>query len=71
MGASGLAPRAATRPRGWLLLAFIGAAAILAGIVLPQVLPSADLPALNNPPASNSNGNLTYTPPSWPEPPNH
>ncbi|MBI3408765.1 MAG: flagellar biosynthetic protein FliO [Planctomycetes bacterium] len=71
MGALGQAPRAATRPRSWLPLGIIGVAAVLAGMILPQVIPSADLPAPSNPPVSTSGSNLTYTPPTWPEPPNH
>jgi flagellar biogenesis protein FliO len=62
-------------PRNWIVGGGIALAAIVTGLLLPQVLPALSAPAAETqtqtvPPASPS-GTLSYTPPSWPEGPNH
>lgn len=53
----------------WLPLALIGIVAVVAGILLPQALPGGA--ATDQSPPGTAPDNLTYTPPAWPEPPNH
>jgi flagellar biogenesis protein FliO len=54
--------------RKWLPLALIGAVAIVAGIVLPQML-GGMAPAEAPPVAEEQKGSLDYVPPTWPEAP--
>jgi flagellar biogenesis protein FliO len=58
----------------WLPLGVIGLVAVLAGLVLPQLLPSIDSPSSSSASpilSKTSKDDLTYTPPAWPEAPNH
>ncbi len=56
--------------RKWLPLALIGGMAVVAGIVLPQMLGGVALPPEAPPAAAEAQkGSLDYVPPSWPEPP--
>jgi flagellar biogenesis protein FliO len=70
---NGTAEGRAAAGQKWVPLAILGVVAVAAGLVLPQVLPSAATPAKSEAPSSSSNstGSLTYTPPAWSEPPNY
>src|SRR5438309_1107179 len=54
--------------RKWLPLALIGGLAVVAGVVLPQMLGGVTLPEAP-PPSAGQKGSLEYVPPTWPEPP--
>lgn len=72
-GGSANIGRASTPPWNsrWMPVALLGGVAVLAGLILPQLLPSAAPPAAHKSTESPSPSPLTYTPPTWPEPPNH
>src|SRR3989442_262670 len=59
----------------WLPLGVMGLVAVLAGLVLPQVLPLIEPAAKSASPdataAKTDKNDWTYVPPAWPEPPNH
>ncbi len=56
--------------RKWLPLALVGVVAVVAGILLPQMLGGvAPPPEAAAPAADVQKGSLDYTPPTWPEAP--
>ena len=73
MGGNSQAGSAGTIPKKWRPLAVLGGLTVLAGLIVPQVLPAGTAAPDPTPSASASpsNNKLTYTPPAWPEPPNH
>src|SRR5262245_33448560 len=68
---SSTAALAGTRQRhSWVIIAVIGALAVCAGMVVPQMLPTDA--AVSAPPSSAESAKkpeLAYTPPAWPEAP--
>ena len=60
----------------WLPLGVLGLVAVLAGLVLPQMMPSIEPVSPSTPvsatgAAKDAKSDWTYVPPAWPEPPNH
>src|SRR5262245_45755091 len=54
----------------WLTLSLVGLGAVVAGVVLPQLLgATASLPPPAPAAKKTEKGGLVYTPPAWPEEP--
>jgi flagellar biogenesis protein FliO len=65
------APAGPGKRNSWMTIAVIGAVAVCAGIVLPQMLPadSAVVTQSASPTEPSKKTELAYTPPAWPEAP--
>jgi flagellar biogenesis protein FliO len=61
-------PAPASRLQVWTPLGIIGLIAVIAGLLLPQLMPS-EVPASPPREETRSPGDLRYTPPAWPEAP--
>lgn len=61
--------------RPWLSLGMMAGAALLAGLALPQLMPSTHprtpVKSESEPSGQRDKNDWTYVPPSWPEPPDH
>lgn len=63
------APDATAPLKKWGTLATIGAAAVVLGMLLPQLLPSPPEAQPSPPAVASKAGSYTYKAPEWPEPP--